>query len=86
MKKQIARATRPTEKVTGVALAAAVYGFMAQSGAPNLLALGVAVVVAFGPTLVSRTVAGLRLNSTGTDLRSDRKVVEAVQEEQGLRR
>ena len=44
---------RPTETTTGLALAAAVYGFLTQSGIPNGVAAVLAFLAAFGPALVT---------------------------------
>lgn len=54
--------SRPTEKVTGVALGLVVYGFATQVGLPQLAAGAIAVVAAFGPLVVSNTVDYLRRN------------------------
>jgi hypothetical protein len=51
---------RPTEAVTGPALGLAVYGFATQVGLPPLLAAILAVVVAFGPLVISETVTRIR--------------------------
>jgi hypothetical protein len=47
---------RPTETLSGVALGTAVYGFETQVGIPPFAAAVVAVVVAFGPLVVSQLV------------------------------
>lgn len=51
MKKLIEK--RPTETVTGLALAGAIYGFLAQGGVPPAIAAGVGAVCGFGPAVVS---------------------------------
>jgi hypothetical protein len=51
---------RPTEIVSGLAIAGAVYGFLAEGGVPNPVAAGVGAVLGFGPLVVSRTVDALR--------------------------
>lgn len=51
---------RPTEIVTGLALAGAVYGFLSSNGVPPAVAAIIAVVIAFGPLAVSSTVDALR--------------------------
>jgi hypothetical protein len=52
-------AKRPTESLTGPALGLAVYGFTTQVGLPTLVAAILAVIVAFGPLLVSNVVDAL---------------------------
>jgi len=49
-------ANRPTETLSGTALGLAVYGFTTQVGLPALVAAILAVVLAFGPVLVSNVV------------------------------
>lgn len=51
---------RPTETVTGIALAAAVYGFLTQAAVANPLAAVIAVVIAFAPVVVSNAVDAIR--------------------------
>lgn len=51
---------RPTETLTGPALGLAVYGFTTQVGLPAIVAAILAVIVAFGPLVVSKTVDALR--------------------------
>ncbi len=51
---------RPTETVTGIALAGTVYGFLTQVGLDPVLAAVIAIVVAFGPAAVSATVDSIR--------------------------
>jgi hypothetical protein len=58
MKKLVSK--RPTEVVSGLALAGTVYGFLASSGVPNVVAAVAGAVVGFGPLVVSRTVDALR--------------------------
>ncbi len=58
MKKAVAN--RPTETLTGAALGLAVYGFETKVGITGVLAGGVAVVVAFGPAMVSQVVDAIR--------------------------
>lgn len=55
-----ALSTRPTETLTGPALGLAVYGFTTQVGLPTLVAAISAVIVAFGPLMVSQVVDALR--------------------------
>lgn len=52
-------AERPTEALTGPALGLAVYGFATQVGLPSLLAALLAVIVAFGPLVISEVVDAL---------------------------
>ena len=52
--------TRPTETLSGAALGTAVFGFETQVGIPPEVAGPVAVVVAFGPLLVSGIVDAIR--------------------------
>lgn len=54
MKKAIAN--RPTETVTGLALAGTIYGFLSSNGVPEPIAAGVAAVAGFGPAVVSSFV------------------------------
>jgi hypothetical protein len=49
-------AERPTETLTGIALATAVYGFLTQAGVPEPIAAAVGIVIAFGPAGVSTVV------------------------------
>lgn len=51
---------RPTEAVTGLALAGAVYGFLTQDGVPQVVAAIIAVAIAFGPAAVSGIVDAVR--------------------------
>jgi uncharacterized membrane protein len=51
---------RPTEVVSGLAIAATVYGFCAESALPNGVAAVLAVICGFGPLIVSNTVDRLR--------------------------
>lgn len=51
---------RPTETATGFALAVAVYGFLTQAAVGTALAAIIAVVVAFGPTVISAAVDRVR--------------------------
>lgn len=53
-------AKRPTETLTGPALGLVVYGFTTQVGLSHVVAGVLAVVAAFGPLVVSRTVDALR--------------------------
>lgn len=55
-----ALATRPTESVTGPALGLVVFGFCTQVGLPTIVAAILAVIAAFGPIVVSKTVDALR--------------------------
>lgn len=55
-------AKRPTETVTGLGAALAVYGFVTQVGLPELVAAIVAVVVLVVPYLVSAIVDAVRQN------------------------
>lgn len=52
--------TRPTETVTGLGLAGAVYGFLTQADVAHPLAGLVAVAVAFLPAAVSAIVDAVR--------------------------
>lgn len=54
-----ALSTRPTEVLTGPALGLAVYGFTTQVGLPQVVAAILAVVIAFGPLLISQVVDAL---------------------------
>lgn len=47
---------RPTETLSGTALGLAVYGFGTQVGLPTIVAAVLAVILAFGPVLVSNVV------------------------------
>lgn len=51
---------RPTEVVSGLAIAAAVYGFCAENGVPNAVAAVIAIICGFGPLIVSNTVDRIR--------------------------
>lgn len=51
---------RPTETVTGLALAAALYGFLTQAAVETVPAALIAVAVAFAPTLFSDVVDVIR--------------------------
>ena len=53
---------RPTETVTGLALAVAVYGFLTQADVATALAAVIAVVIAFVPAAVSEVVDKIREN------------------------
>lgn len=53
-------AKRPTESLTGPALGLAVYGFTTQVGLPHVVAGVLAVVAAFGPLVITRTVVAIR--------------------------
>jgi len=57
MKKLVEK--RPTETVTGLALAGTIYGFLTQSGVPEPIAAGAAAVCGFGPAVVSGFVDAL---------------------------
>lgn len=57
---------RPTEALTGPALGLAVFGFATQVGLPTVLAAILAVIVAFGPLMISKTVDALRGTSPGS--------------------
>ena len=50
---------RPTETLSGLALAAAVYGFLTQADVATATAALLGVVVAFGPALVTAVVDAL---------------------------
>lgn len=58
MKRTVSR--RPTETVTGIALATAVYGFLTQADVDHTAAAMVALVLSFGPTLISELVDAFR--------------------------
>lgn len=51
---------RPTELTTGVGLATLAYGFLAERGLDNLVALVIAVVIGFAPLVISNTVDLIR--------------------------
>jgi hypothetical protein len=51
---------RPTEVVSGLAIAGVVYGFCAESGLPNGVAAILGVICGFGPLVVSNTVDRIR--------------------------
>lgn len=51
---------RPTETVTGLALAASVYGFLTQAGVATAAAALIAVAIAFLPALVTSIVDAVR--------------------------
>jgi hypothetical protein len=51
---------RPTELASGLAIAAAVYGFCAEQGVPNGVAAVLGVLAGFGPLVISNTVDALR--------------------------
>jgi len=53
-------AERPTEVVSGLAIAGAVYGFLTQSGVRPEVAGLIAVALAFGPLVISNTVDRIR--------------------------
>lgn len=53
-------AERPTESITGPALGLVVYGFTTQVGLPTVVAAILAVIVAFGPLLISNVVDALK--------------------------
>lgn len=53
-------ANRPTETLTGVVLAGTIFGFLAQSGVPNVVAAIIAVAIAFAPAAVSTVVDEIR--------------------------
>jgi hypothetical protein len=57
--KQLVR-RRPTEVVSGLALAGTLYAFLAGNGVPQLVAVSAAAVVAFGPGALSRFVDAVR--------------------------
>jgi hypothetical protein len=51
---------RPTETVTGLALAASIFGFLTQAGVSQAVAAIVAVALAFVPAALSAVVDALR--------------------------
>lgn len=55
-----ALANRPTEAVTGLGLAAAIYGFLTQAGLEPGLAAVIAVAIAFVPAGISAGVDVVR--------------------------
>lgn len=57
---QAAVEKRPTETVTGLALAASIYGFLTQTGVSEAVAALVAVAIAFVPAGVSEVVDHVR--------------------------
>lgn len=56
MKERIVNSKRPTETVTGMALAATVFGFLTQAGVSTAIAAIIAVALAFAPTAVSEAI------------------------------
>lgn len=52
--------TRPTETLTGLALAAAIYGFLTQASVSTVLAAIIAVAIAFVPAAISAIVDAIR--------------------------
>ena len=59
-KAKAAVAGRPTETLTGIGLAAAVYGFLTQAGVSQPLAAIIAIVIAFVPVAISNVVDAIR--------------------------
>jgi hypothetical protein len=51
---------RPTETLTGLGLAASIYGFLTQAGVSEALAALVAVAIAFVPAGLSEVVDAIR--------------------------
>jgi hypothetical protein len=51
---------RPTEALTGLGLAASIYGFLTQAGVSKPLAAIVGVAIAFAPTAISEVVDAIR--------------------------
>lgn len=51
---------RPTETLTGLGLAAAIYGFLTQAGVRQELAAIIAVAIAFVPAAISEVVDEIR--------------------------
>ncbi|HET9198218.1 MAG TPA: hypothetical protein VFN92_08210 [Solirubrobacterales bacterium] len=51
---------RPTETLTGLGLAAAIYGFLTQAGVSQPVAAIIAVAIAFAPAAVSEVVDAIR--------------------------
>ena len=56
-------AARPTEALSGIALAGTVYGFLTQAGVPEPVAAIVAVVLALAPAAVSSVVDEIKASS-----------------------
>ena len=51
---------RPTEIVSALAIASAIYGYCAENGVPNGIALVIALVCGLGPFVISNTVDRIR--------------------------
>lgn len=51
---------RPTETLTGLALAGAIFGFLTQAGVSQAVAAFTAIVIAFVPAAISETVDEIR--------------------------
>jgi hypothetical protein len=51
---------RPTETLTGLGLAASIYGFLTQAGVSQPVAAVVAVAIAFVPAAISEVVDAVR--------------------------
>lgn len=47
---------RPTETLSGLALAGTIYGFLTQYGVSGSISAGIAAVCGFGPAVVSNFV------------------------------
>jgi hypothetical protein len=64
---------RPTEALTGLGLAASIYGFLTQAGVSQQVAAIIAVAIAFAPAAVSEIVDRVRrpFAEPHVDLRSD---------------
>lgn len=53
-------AKRPTEIVSGLAIAGAIFGFLTANGVPQVVAAPAAAICGFGPLVVSRFVDAVR--------------------------
>lgn len=56
-------AARPTEALTGLALAGSIFGFLTQAGVSDPVSAIVAVVVAFLPAAVSSVIDEIKASS-----------------------
>ncbi|HET7588582.1 MAG TPA: hypothetical protein VFK14_00130 [Solirubrobacterales bacterium] len=57
---QAAVQKRPTETVTGIALAGSIYGLLTKAGLDPAIAAVIAVAIAFAPAAVSEVVDAVR--------------------------
>lgn len=58
MKKKLKK--RPTEVLTGAPFGLVVYGYLAEQGVPNGIAVVAGAICAFAPTFVSNIVDAVR--------------------------